>query len=93
MTCGAALIVGSVVPLAVALAPRTYAFNPNIEALVRGWGKAESDTVYEATTESIVRALFFNSQNLRFKALFVRVGVGVPGYRTHHRDSWHAVRC
>jgi hypothetical protein len=31
--------------------------------------------VYEVTTKSIVRALAANGDSLRFKALFVRVGV------------------
>jgi hypothetical protein len=75
MTAGAAAIVAGVVPLALALLPRSYAFNPNIEALEKGWGTAPSTEVHEVTTKSIVRALLSNAESLRFKGFFVRVGV------------------
>jgi uncharacterized membrane protein HdeD (DUF308 family) len=75
LTAGASAILAGVVPLAAALVPRKYAFNPEIEALDRLWGSAPVREVYEVTTKSIVRALAANGDSLRFKALFVRVGV------------------
>jgi uncharacterized membrane protein HdeD (DUF308 family) len=75
MTIGAGLIIFAVLPLAVALVPRKYAFNPNIEALERGWGAANPDEVQNAITKSILRALAANGESSRFKGIFVRIGV------------------
>jgi hypothetical protein len=75
LTVGASAILAGVVPLAIALVPRKYAFNPTIDALERFWGTAPANEVHEATTKSIIRALSANGESLRFKALFVRLGV------------------
>lgn len=75
MTAGAVGIITAVVPLALALVPRKYAFNPSIDALEQGWGTAPPNEVHEATTKSIIRALLANGESLRFKGLFVRAGV------------------
>lgn len=56
--------------------PRKYAFNPKIDALEQFWGNASTREIHEATTKSIVRALAASGDSLRFKALFVRLGVG-----------------
>ena len=75
MTVGAALIVSGIIPMAIALLPRRYAFNPNIDALARGWGSAPPRELHEAVYRSISRALAINTENLRVKGFFVRVGV------------------
>jgi uncharacterized membrane protein HdeD (DUF308 family) len=75
LTIGASAIIAGVIPLAAALVPRKFAFNPEIEALEQFWGGAPAHEVHEVTTKSIIRALAANGDSLRFKALFVRVGV------------------
>jgi uncharacterized membrane protein HdeD (DUF308 family) len=75
LTVGASAILAGVLPLAVALVPRKYAFNPKIDALEQFWGNAPPREIHEVTTKSIIRALAANGDSLRFKALFVRVGV------------------
>ena len=75
LTIGASAILAAVIPLAAALLPRKYAFSPEIEALDQFWGGAPAREVHEVITRSIVRALAANGDSLRFKALFVRLGV------------------
>jgi uncharacterized membrane protein HdeD (DUF308 family) len=77
LTIGASAILAGILPLAAALLPRKYAFNPKIDALEQFWGEGSAREVHEATTKSIVRALAANGDSLRFKALFVRLGVVV----------------
>jgi uncharacterized membrane protein HdeD (DUF308 family) len=77
MSVGAGLIVLGIIPMAIALLPRRYAFNPNIDALARGWGSAPPHELHEAVYRSISRALAINTENLRVKGFFVRLGVVV----------------
>jgi hypothetical protein len=75
MTAGASLIILAFLPLALALNPRTYSYNPNIAALLAGWGDVEPDQLYFTVTESVIRAVNKNQSILDWKARFVRAGV------------------
>jgi hypothetical protein len=75
LSVGASLVAVAVIPLAVAVIPRRYRFNPNIFGLYPAWLEDDPEETYKTVTESILRGLSHNNDRIRLKARALRVGV------------------
>jgi hypothetical protein len=77
LTVGAALLAVAAILLGVGLLPRGYRFNPNIAALREALLDAPTETTSVLVIDSIVSALNWNNDLLRWKVRFVRYGVSL----------------
>ncbi len=74
MTAGAAFLITGVVPLAWAVLPRAYSYNPNISALAQ-YADESSRDIHEVIYKSISRALASNVPILKAKGVAIRAGI------------------
>jgi hypothetical protein len=76
LSLGAVVVGVSVLPLALAIVPRRYRMNPGIPAL-SALAAEPPDVTYGRTTNSIVRAIEYNTSRVRWKVWATNAGIAM----------------